>query len=131
MNTKEDYFDITLKLHEQSHIYWKTMIGVPLLMLGWSATQDGIDKVTAYLIVLAAFLIFILFAQAYRKFYILLRASISEYKLRAKDSKGPFIEAVNRLKLLEPWHLIVAGGIFTLISCASVLWKAYQTSINL
>ncbi len=30
MNTKEDYFDITLKLYEQSHIYWKTMIRAPL-----------------------------------------------------------------------------------------------------
>ncbi len=125
MNKKEDYFEITLKLHEQSHIYWKTMIGVPLLMLGWSATRNSIDLITACLIVLAALLIFVLFAQAYRRFYILLRASIEEYKLLSKGSKGPFLEAVNDLRLLEPWHLVTAGSLFTLIACTSVLNKAF------
>lgn len=128
MKTEENWIEIALKLHEQSHLYWRTIFAIHLLVVGWGVTLTNIKPLFAWLIVCFVILIQTLLTQAMMKLYTLLIAAMQEYKNKHSESSNtPFLLTINKTFLLKPWQLALVNFILTTAPISILICKAYIT----
>ncbi len=120
-----NWLEQSFKIHEHTHIYWKTIFAVPLLIVGWSATQKNIDVSIAWLIVVHVIALEAFFTQGLLKVYALMRAGVEELKIASANNDGPFKKEIEKMKLLKNWQIISTNIVMVIISCFAVIEAAY------
>ncbi|WNO07803.1 hypothetical protein [Teredinibacter sp. KSP-S5-2] len=99
------------KMHEQSFNYWKMIMGIPLLTLGWSyANQEPFSniEVCVYSLLIGGFLYFL--TQGIQKFYLVFRGIHEELKLALADKYGPYSDGIKSFSVLgdaQLWSVAV------------------------
>ncbi|WP_086932293.1 hypothetical protein [Agarilytica rhodophyticola] len=127
MKDEPDWWELTLRLHEQSHFYWKSIVLIPVTIVGWAllAQQSiGLEVATILCSLLAIVLSF--FTQGLLRLYNLFRASLDEYVLQAQrlNRNGPFSNNAANIKLLANYQIILLSLSLYIICVCAILFKA-------
>lgn len=111
------------KLHEQTHIYWRTVYAFPVLIIGWGASLKGLEMGMAVTVILFSGSVHIFFTQALLKIYSLFKASVEELKIELGGQTGPFALEIKKLKVLNKPTIIIINIVLWLFEPVSICLK--------
>ncbi len=127
MENEPDWWDRTFRLHEQSHIYWKSIVSIPIVVIGWSvlAKQD-LSNQGAIVICFLLGILQLFFTQGLIRLYRLFRASFKEFSIQANktNSSSPFAVEASKFKPLPAWLIILISVMLYFVSVVLVYFKS-------